>query len=289
MGCFRKTVSAALLGSATVASVSLAATTTAAQSAMANARGRDAVVYLDGNLNGRVVGPMQVSGPFRAVESAKSLRARNLVVRDITAVGLQRDGIRLRGEIDGARVQNFRLAMRPQPQTGPNLPIGIALVSGRGLVVSDGVVRGFRMERVPGKYTNGDGIASERKVHGLTIRNVAALDNSDAGFDLKSSDTRLDGLRAERNGRNYRFWSTVEAGTLTSIDPRGAHVWLSKGANVRIRRLVARSGSASPLIQVEDGATLVVDQCDLRLPRGAVLVDGNHAGVKLGRGCQAGR
>ncbi|MGJ3628290.1 hypothetical protein AB5I41_17450 [Sphingomonas sp. MMS24-JH45] len=41
----------------------------------------------------------------------------------------------------------------------------------------------------PKGYWNGDGIATERDVSNVTIRNVAVLDNTDAGLDLKSSTT----------------------------------------------------------------------------------------------------
>jgi hypothetical protein len=248
----------------------------------------DAAVTLKGFVSNRVIGPLQVAGEYRAIESTKTLQAQNLTIRNLVATNLQRGGIRLRGAIDGAQVTNFRLEMRSQPQFGKELPIGIHVESGNRITISDGVVRGFQMVRVPGNYTNGDGIAAERKVHDLTIRGVVASDNSDAGFDLKSSGTKLDQLRAERNGRNYRFWDTVDAGTLTSVNPGNAHVWAAKGANVRIGRLIASADRPATLVLAEGGANVVIESCRLSLPPGTQLVKRQSAGVQvsLGRGCE---
>ena len=249
-------------------------------------RGGRAVIHLKGMVENKTIGPLNVVGPYRIVESSKNLVTRNLRIRGITGLDLQRDGIRLRGDIDGATIQNFRLVMRRQQQSPPNLPTGIAVVSGRRVRISDGEVAGFQMVRIPGKYTNGDGIAAERQVHDLSISRVISRNNSDAGFDLKSSPTTLDQLRAENNGRNYRFWARVDAGTLTSVDPRGAHIWAGNGAVVHIKRLVARSSTRAPLVQIERGGQVVIDQCELRLPAGTRLVEKSNEGrVVLGRGC----
>ena len=196
--------------------------------------GGEADINLIGVMENTVVGPLTVSGSYRVVESGKNLRMRNLRIKGLVGTDLQRDGIRLRGDIDGATIQNFKLTMRRQPQTEPNLPIGIAVQGGRGITISDGEVSGFQMVRVPGKYTNGDGIAAERKVQDLTIVRVVSRNNSDGGFDLKSGNTKLDKLRSENNYRNYRLWGTIDAGTLTSIDPAGAHIWAGNRAVVRV-------------------------------------------------------
>jgi hypothetical protein len=256
-----------------------------------NPQNADAVVHLKGVMQNTVVGPLTVSGSYRVVESSKNLRMRNLRIQGLTGTDLQRDGVRLRGDIDGAAIQNFRLAMRRQPQTEPNLPTGIAVQSGRGITISDGEVAGFQMVKVPGRYTNGDGIAAERQVQDLTISRVVSRNNSDGGFDLKSSNTRLDQLRAEHNYRNYRLWGTIDAGTLTSIDPTGAHIWAGTGAVVHIKRLVAQSSGRAPLVQVDRASQVVIDSCDLHLPPGTSLVEGKtgETRVVLGRGCTIGR
>ena len=250
------------------------------------APGGGAVIHLKGVVENKVIGPLTVVGPYRIVESSKTLVMRNLRIQGVTGTDLQRDGIRLRGDIDGATIQNFRLTMRRQPQVPGQLPTGIAVSSGRNIMIRDGEAAGFQMVRTPGKYTNGDGVAAERRVQDLTIVRVVARNNSDAGFDLKSSPTKLDQLRAENNGRNYRFWSRVDAGTLTSVEPRGAHIWAGNTALVHVKRLVARSSTPAALVEVEGAGQVVIDQCQLDLPRGTRLVKKSSEGrVVLGRGC----
>lgn len=267
----------------------LAVTTTAAAGIKfaRNLNPQQPYVELTGVVENAVIGPFAVANVFRAIESDRKVRIRNLAITGITASGLHRDGIRIRGDAVGVEIRNFRLAMRPAPQSGRNLPIGIVVHDGRDIAISDGAISGFRMVAVPGVYTNGDGIAAERPVNRLSIARVRAVDNSDGGFDLKSSGTTLDQLVAERNGRNYRFWRTVQADRLTSVDPRNAHIWLARGAHVRIARLLATSRSTAPLIRVEGPSTIVVDRCQLRLPAGTRLVAGNAQGseIRLGRGC----
>jgi hypothetical protein len=259
-----------------------------AAGATAAANPQRPAINLKGEVRDRVIGPLNLSGAFRAIESNPQVRVRNLTIRGITATDLERDGIRIRGDAVGVNIRDFRLSMRAQPQSGRNLPIGIAVQEGRDIVIEDGSASGFRMVERQGKYTNGDGVATERPVDGLTINRVRASDNSDGGFDLKSSRTSLDRLTAERNGRNYRFWRTVRAGTLTSADPRNAHVWLARGAEVRIARLAASSRGRAPLVRIEGPASITIDRCDLRLPPGTPLVAGDRRGsrISLGAGCR---
>jgi len=249
--------------------------------------GVNGVVIFSGTVRGARVGPLNVRRAYRAVET----RGRNSVLRDIRIEGLEateleRDGIRLRGDIDGAVIRDFTLRMRDRPQSGGHLPEGIALMAGRNISISDGQISGFRMVPVKDRYTNGDGIAAERSVENLRIARVEANDNSDAGFDLKSSRTRLDALVARRNFRNYRFWHDVDAGTLTSVDPRNAHIWIGKQGKVRIDRLVARSSTEAPVFRIEKGGRLEVGRCDLSLPRETPIVAGDRTHVRLGPGCR---
>jgi hypothetical protein len=60
-----------------------------------------------------------------------------------------------------------------------------------------------------GTYWNGDGFVAEGNTVGLTYIRCIAINNEDAGFDLKQangSTTTLQDCVAVQNSRNFRFW-----------------------------------------------------------------------------------
>lgn len=241
------------------------------------------VVLLSGEVTNARIGPMAVVGAFRAVEQRDGV-VNNLIIDGLTASDLQRDGVRIRSA-NGLTISNFDLKFRAAPQTGRNLPEGIALYGGGNIVIRNGVVDGFRMSPRAGTYLNGDGIATERGVRDAVIEDVTSSNNGDGGFDLKGT-LRLDRLTAIGNGRNFRFWNTIKAGTLTSIDPRGASIGLAKGAVVVIEKLVVRQKTAAPIL-VLDGATITILSCDIEAPPGTKMARVESSGnrVTLGEGC----
>ncbi len=238
------------------------------------------------------IGPVEISGAYRAIETADGVVLRGLRIDGLTARDLQRDGMRLR-RVENGEISNFDLQMRTEPQTGKHLPEGIALYTGSSIVIRDGKVSGFRMEPATnaktGKmtYTNGDGIATERGVDGLRIMRVTSSNNSDGGFDLKGRNIRLEDLTAIGNGKGYRIWDQVDAGRLASVDNKVA-VHLLAGGQAKIERLVARSSGPGVVVMSEGSGSLAIGSCDLTaMAPGSVLVKRNGAGatITLGRGC----
>jgi hypothetical protein len=255
------------------------------------------------NINGAVlftksaenvtIGPVVIEDAFRAIETAQGVTLRNLHVTGLSGRNLQRDGMRLRHVTD-AVISDFDLQMRAQPQTGRDLPEGIALYAGSNIVVRDGLVSGFRMadENDPktGKprYQNGDGVSSETGVNGLLIERVVSRNNSDGGFDLKGRNIRLVDLTAEDNGKGFRFWEQVAATKLTSVNNKVA-IHLMKGATATIDRLDASSAGQGIVILSEGVGTLTIRACDLtKMAAGSVLVKRNDPGavINLGDSCK---
>ena len=244
-------------------------------------------VKLSGTVENATIGPVTISGAKHAVYTSDSDLLRNITIQGLTVSEAQREGIRIRGNADGILIRDFDIRMRAQPQVPPDLPTGIAFYSGRNLRVENGHLSGFRMVDEQGKYPNGDGLSSERPVDGLNIANVTSDDNSDGGFDLKGSNIRLTDLSAARNYRSYRFWGGVHAGTLTSIDPRNAHIWAGTGANVVIDRLIARSSATAVILYVDGAQSVTIASCELSVPAGTKLtyIATNLTTVTLGPGC----
>ena len=135
----------------------------------------------------------------------------------------------------------------------------------------------------PAGYTNADGFVTERGTFNITFRHAQALDNTDGGFDLKSTNTLLDYTYAARNRRNYRLWGSGRGTTLVSDSPRDAHVWLAGTADYVIDRLVAKGPGV--LVKGEAGAKLEIRSCDLTGWTGTKKVAGGGAAVVLGVGC----
>ncbi|MDJ0275589.1 right-handed parallel beta-helix repeat-containing protein [Sphingomonas sp. 2R-10] len=245
--------------------------------------GQNGAALIEGQVAAATIGPAVVRRAYRAIESRPDSVLEKSTIAGIVATDLQRDGIRLRTAND-VTIRDFDLTMRAQPQRGKHLPEGIAITAGRNIVIRDGRVRGFRM--VDGKgYTNGDGIATEGETQGR-ILNVSSGNNSDGGFDIKG-DWRLDDLVAERNGRDYRFWNTISAGTLTANGWSSAAVWAGKGARVRIEHLIATNTTLAPLLIVAGGTDVTIVRCTLSRPAGAQIVksEGSNNKVSLGPGC----
>src|SRR5262249_10945071 len=86
---------------------------------------------------------------------------------------------------------------------------------------------------------------TERNVYNVRFENTIASGNSDAGYDLKSSNTTLMNAVSDSNNRNYRFWSTsITLEKSTSLNPTyyagssdTIHVWLGLGADATVTNL----------------------------------------------------
>lgn len=242
----------------------------------------------------REFGTRRRAGLIRILEPVRNLRVRDLVLQDgyrlldvftrragladatverVRATGAIRGLARIRADSRNVVFRDIDVTFRSEPALPGELPVGIGIEDrAQDILVERAVVRGARMARIPERYTNGDGYSSERGNQRITFRRAEAYDNSDGGFDLKSTDTRLEDVIAGGNGRNYRFWRTGTATTVTSRDPRNAHIWLGKGARWRIDRLVVRSGTTAPVIRISPGAILEIGSHDVKVPAGTRLV-----------------
>jgi hypothetical protein len=194
--------------------------------------------------------------------------------------------------IDGFQITRSEPAKVPVP-TGIGFGRSGCGVTGADITIANGIVSGFVSPRVADTYWNGDGVAVER-YDGVSIVNVIAENNADAGFDLKSTGTWLDRTTARANGRNYRFWGDGKAGTITSEEPRGAHVWVNAKTpqSWTIAKLIARSKTSAPILRIENNhpVSITIERCDLSVPAGTQLLwGGRKATVTWGPGCEVRR
>lgn len=265
-----------------------------------DAAGKNAVVLSD-RVDGATIGPVAVTNAFRAVETRNEAAViSNLRIVGLTGTDIQRECIRLRGQVTNVLLDNVDCRMRSAPQTSPNLPIGLHVESGSGITIQNSSFSGFQMTGAPGTYWNGDGIAVEGGVTDFRIVNVRADDNMDAGFDLKSSGW-LDNVSASNNARNYRIWNGMRIGTITVGDSlkRGGTAspsgfWIRGSAAVpvvEIDRLVVRMTRPGVIFRIDDGPIdLRIGTCDIQAPAGTVFIasESKSTRTRLGTGCPAG-
>jgi len=184
-----------------------------------------------------------------------------LTIRDVDVQGFSRTAIRLQYDTNNVVIEDVTADMAGQ--TGDDLPAGVHL---------DGTVHNVTLSRVvmeniqstAGAYFNGDGFASERGVHDVRFIDTIARDNSDGGYDLKSTGTVLVRALSEENGRNYRLWGEATLIDSVGLNPvlRGGiseqnQLWLDNDAEVTvIGGHFADAGSRTKVISSQGRLTL---------------------------------
>lgn len=102
---------------------------------------------------------------------------------------------------------------------GSDFSIGIHLQD----EVNDVLIAGFEISNIKdttNAYWNGDGIATELGVHDIQIINGKISHCTDAGLDLKSSNTRVGNVEIKNCTRNIRAWSNgIKVSGSKLIDP----------------------------------------------------------------------
>lgn len=240
---------------------------------------------------------VRVDGGYRVIENtaAPDLIAAGCVglhVRGARATGLERSFARIRYDSrDGVIEDVSASGMLTTGST--DLPVGIAFAdTAHDFRIERCFMRGFQWKRRDTQYWNGDGFSTERGNKRFLFRQCAAWDNSDGGFDLKSADTLLDDCTSGRNARNFRFWSSIRATRLISLDPIKIggigdtnHFTIMAGPSaggpveIHIGHLVVKSDRGWPIFDVHDGpARIVIGSHDIQVPPGTPLVRSRGGG-----------
>ena len=170
-----------------------------------------------------------------------SATINGLTVQNVNVTGYSQNAIRLQYDTHNVTIEN--VIGDSQHQDGGLYVSGVALAG----TVHDVLIAHTTMMNNYGhgtasEYWNGDGFSTERGVYNVRFEDTVASGNTDAGYDLKSSNTTLVRAVSEGNNRNYRFWSdSISMVDSSSIDPvksggnaTTVHVWLAQNANVSI-------------------------------------------------------
>ncbi|MPT47039.1 MAG: hypothetical protein E2598_01300 [Sphingobium sp.] len=244
---------------------------------------------------------MDHSGPlFAAFMAGQSLSdARFSRIRSVEA---QSGLLRFRGPIHNLLIEDIELHITAVNQDPKKVPFGIALAgktsadTGSEIIIRNAIISGAKSAHEG--YRNGDGIATERGYSNIRLENITSSDNSDAGFDLKSSDTIGRNLTAERNQRNFKLWYGQSFdGPITSIDPGGvgsarpAHIALcgkKDGSSVfSFAHINFRATTPVPLIDIGERCgkvRVIIKSYSLNVPKDTPKLSGaiNLASVEWG-------
>ncbi|MET4594669.1 MULTISPECIES: hypothetical protein [unclassified Sphingomonas] len=205
---------------------------------------------------------------------------------DVTA---WKRGIFIRGGSRDWLIQDFRIKGSRVNTSPGDIPVGIAMGGATNIVIRRGEISGFQTVLADKKkYANADCISAERG-DSFSATDIYAHDCTDGIIDTKAT-TYLDRIRAANAGHySYRFWAIVNAGTLISENPGGAHIQIASAtARVTIDKLIVIGPKA--MIHVDSkgiGGEIMIKECDLAKWTGTSLLSGFSARAKitLGKGC----
>lgn len=161
----------------------------------------------------------------RLIENNKSgsgshASVENLVLENTEAFGYTRAVIRLQYSSENVVIDKI-LGDSQGQLDAEDFPMGIT-VDGNvsNVLINMCLMKNHRQVLSNnGTYFNGDGIATESNVDNVLIQDTISSGNTDGGFDLKSTNTKLLRTLATHNKRNYRFWNPAIVTEAKSINP----------------------------------------------------------------------
>lgn len=185
--------------------------------------------------------------------SNTSASVTGLLINDVAVHGFSKGAIELAYGSNNVKITN--VTGDSGRQDGDNFAIGIHLED----QVHDVLIQQVTMNNstdTTHAYWNGDGFATEAGVKNVSFIDTSASGNTDAGYDLKSTNTTLLRASASDNKYNYRFWSdsiTLQDSTGSAPNHRGGtggegQVWLAEGAVAKIINSSFSGGSASTTV-----------------------------------------
>ncbi|MBP2159785.1 MULTISPECIES: calcium-binding protein [Asticcacaulis] len=176
-----------------------------------------------------------------ATGDATSATVSGLTIKDVDVTGFAKAVVSLRYDTNNVVIED--VSGDSQHIDGSNFATGIQLDG----TVHSVVVKDTKMGNITdtvNKYWNGDGFATEKDVYDVAFINTYAYNNTDAGYDLKSSSTTLVNAVAEGNTRNFRFWATdTVLENVTGLNPvyhggsstLPSNIWLAANAKVTVK------------------------------------------------------
>lgn len=172
----------------------------------------------------------------RNIDGQTDASIDGLTVRNCNIDGFAKGSIRLKYDTHRILIEDvIGVAV-----VGDNFPAGVHCDG----TVHDGTFRRVQMDdcqqfRTPELYWNADGFSSEELTHDLTWEDCSSSGCTDAGFDLKGNDHKLDRCIAVDNKRNFRLWGIATLTDCVGADPNlrggtGTQAQIHATSNARV-------------------------------------------------------
>lgn len=197
--------------------------------------------------------------------AATTASVTGLTIQNVNIEGYSKGAIDLSYNSSNITIKD--VVADSQGQNGGLFVVGVHLTDTVHDVTLDTVtMKNNNGNGTTGQYWNGDGFTTENGVYNITFKDTVSSGNTDAGYDLKSSNTTLINTVAIGNDENYRLWSdsiTITNGV--SLDPNHsggtgglAHVWMADGATATLDNFTfSDSGALATLFNLtQTGSTL---------------------------------
>jgi serralysin len=197
------------------------------------------------------------------LSDAGSASVTGLTVSHVTIRGFSKDAFKI--GYDSSDVVLRDVLGDSEHQDGDHFADGVHLVDTTHHVLLQHVTM-RDMRDTTSSYWNGDGFTTEQGVRDVVFDHTVAADNTDAGYDLKSTANTLRFAVATGNKRNFRIWNEAVMTHCIASDPhiyggtgRQTQLWLNNAAHVRATASTFTDASPATLVfDLDPDATLHV-------------------------------
>jgi Ca2+-binding RTX toxin-like protein len=160
------------------------------------------------NLSLREIDAVNVQTFFedQALSPATTATISGMSVEDVTVTGYSRFAFRLQYDTHDVQMEN--VLGDSERQNEGLFVVGVHIKgTAHDIVLSHVEMSNNYGRGSPTAYWNGDGFGTERGTYNISFIDTVSSGNTDAGYDLKSTNTLLLRAVSEGNKHNYRIWS----------------------------------------------------------------------------------
>lgn len=224
--------------------------------------------------------------------------SRHIRIRDCDFHFYTKRAVRIRGGVSDVEIRNCHADAGGEPWAVERFVIGFHIMSGEDgpnhdILFADCTARNHYDDNGEG-YWNADGFAAEAGNHAIRYERCGSFDNTDGGWDDKSTEPVYIDCTASGNKRNFRIWNGPQPARFTgcvsreatklggSGDPAG--LWLGSDAAVAFDRGTFADNPTA--FELEDEGpnhhgSLIVRESGVSIPANGEVLRGPESGLEF--------